>query len=262
MRKNTRKNKRKANNKRKIYKILLVIATICLIINTYNLTKNNKKRKNIETSAEIENIENYEKDKQKPIDSSTTDWNLMLVNKDNPIPSGYKVETEKVEEKWYIDIRIKEALESMIADARKQGLSPLVCSAYRTSEYQTNLFNKKVSEYRKKGYSQKDAEEQAAFWVTIPGTSEHELGLSLDIVDRKYQILDEKQENTEVQKWLIEHCYEYGFILRYPTDKKDITKINYEPWHYRYVGVKDAMFIKEKGFCLEEYIEFLKDYEN
>jgi len=60
----------------------------------------------------------------------------------------------------------------------------------------------------------------------------------------------------------MEHCYEYGFILRYPTDKKDITKINYEPWHYRYVGIKDAMFIKEKEFCLEEYIEFLKEYEN
>ena len=149
----------------------------------------------------------------------------------------------------------------MITDARKEGLLPIICSAYRTTEYQTNLFNKKVKEYRKNGYSQKNAEEQASLWVTIPGTSEHELGLAVDIVGKNYQILDEKQENTDVQKWLMEHCYEYGFILRYPTDKKDITKINYEPWHYRYVGVKDAMLIKEKGICLEEYIEFLKEYK-
>lgn len=267
MRKNAKKsNRRKVRKtpKQKKYEILLVIAIICLLINTHNFYKGDKERKNksIETSIEPVTDNTTNNNKQKPINSNTTDWNLILVNKENPIPEGYKVQTIKIEEKWEVDTRIREAIEEMLKDARKQGLDPIICSSYRTTEYQKNLFNNKVAEYRKKGYSQKNAEEQAALWVTIPGTSEHELGLSLDIVDRKYQILDENQENTAVQKWLIEHCHEYGFILRYPTDKKDITKINYEPWHYRYVGKEDAKFIKEKDFCLEEYIEFLKEYEN
>ncbi len=251
---NTRKKRNKKTNQGRVYKILIILILISVMICIHNFYKNKDDKKNIEVSSEPI--------KEKPIDSSTKDWNLMLVNKDNAIPKDYKVETTRVEGRWDIDIRVKDALENMLADARKQGLAPLVCSAYRTSEYQTNLFNKKVNEYKRKGYAQKEAEEQAAVWVTIPGTSEHELGLSLDIVGVNYQILDEKQEDTEIQKWLMEHCYEYGFILRYPTDKKDITKINYEPWHYRYVGIKDAMFIKEKEFCLEEYIEFLKEYEN
>lgn len=251
---NIKKNRRVRKNRKRLYKILIILILIFVLINVHNFYKNKEKKKDIEVS--VEPI------KEKPIDSSRTDWNLILVNKDNAIPKDYKVETTKVEGRWDIDIRVKDALENMLTDARKEGLAPLVCSAYRTSEYQTNLFNKKVNEYKRKGYAQKEAEEQAAVWVTIPGTSEHELGLSLDIVGVNYQILDEKQESTEIQKWLMEHCYEYGFILRYPTNKKDITKINYEPWHYRYVGVKDAMFIKEKGFCLEEYIDFLKEYEN
>ncbi|MCI8383288.1 MAG: M15 family metallopeptidase [Clostridia bacterium] len=83
------------------------------------------------------------------------------------------------------------------------------------------------------------------------------MGLAVDIVSDRYQTLDKKQENTPVQKWLMEHCVDYGFILRYPTYKKDTTKINYEPWHYRYVGVENAKFMQEKNFCLEEYIEYL-----
>lgn len=251
--------------KQKIYVLLIVLIIIFIIINIHDFYKNKNIKEEIEVSSEpvkeneIENENTIHK--EKPIDSNTLDWNLILVNKDNPIPEDYKVETVKVEGRWEVDIRIKESLEQMIKDARKEGLDPIICSAYRTPNYQKNLFNKKVTEYKRKGYSQKNAEEQAALWVTIPGTSEHEIGLSVDIVGRNYQILDEKQEDTAIQKWLMEHCYEYGFILRYPTDKKDITKINYEPWHYRYVGIKDAMYIKEKGFCLEEYIEFLKEYE-
>lgn len=145
----------------------------------------------------------------------------------------------------------------MLADARASGINPEICSAYRSTKYQTTLYNNKINEYLRKGFNREQATEQASKWVTTPGTSEHEIGLSLDIIDNNYQILDENQENTPVQKWLMEHCYEYGFILRYPTEKRDITKINYEPWHYRYVGVKDAMIIKEKGYCLEKYIEYI-----
>lgn len=251
--------------KPKIYEILITTIIISIIINIYNFNIKKNKTEVIPVSAEPveENtIDNeQETEQQKPIDSNTTDWNLILVNKENPIPEDYKVETIEIEEKWKVDTRIKESLEKMLTDARNEGLEPVICSAYRTSNYQKILFNNKVKEYKRKGYSQTEAEEQASYWVTIPGTSEHEIGLAVDIVSEDYQTLDKNQENTKVQKWLMEHCYEYGFILRYPTDKKDITKINYEPWHYRYVGVENAMLIKEKGLCLEEYIEFLKEYE-
>ena len=149
----------------------------------------------------------------------------------------------------------------MLADARKEGLSPLICSSYRTNAKQQKLYNNKVREYERWGCGSEEAEELASYWVAIPGTGEHETGMAVDIVSSDYQILDEKQEQTEVQKWLIENSYKYGFALRYPTDKKDITMINYEPWHYRYVGVDNATYMKEHDMCLEEYIEYLKQFE-
>ena len=104
------------------------------------------------------------------------------------------------------------------------------------------------------GYSQERAEEAAGELVAVPGTSEHQLGLALDIVDVANQVLDERQENTEVQKWLMKNSWKYGFILRYPTDKSDITGISYGPWQYRYVGKEAAKEIYEAGICLEEYL--------
>lgn len=245
--------------KTKIYNILLIIIITFIVLSIYNFYKNRENTEiTVSTEPLEENILYVEIPKEdKPISSNKTDWDLILVNKDNSIPDNYKFETAKIEEKWKVDIRIKEAVEQMLSDARKEGLDPIICSAYRSSNDQKILFNNKVKQYKSYGYAQNIAEEKASYWVAIPGTSEHEVGLALDIVSKKYQILDKNQENTDVQKWLMEHCYEYGFILRYPTDKKDITKINYEPWHYRYVGIDNAMFIKENGFCLEEYIDFL-----
>lgn len=199
--------------------------------------------------------------KKPEIDSRTTDWNLILVNKENRIPEDYQVELQTVEGKHKVDTRIVEALTQMLTDARKEGLQPYICSSYRTNQTQTTLFNKKVKQYQRLGYSKQQAEEEASYWVTLPKTSEHEVGLSVDIVSKSYQILDEKQENTAVQKWLMENCDKYGFTLRYPTYKKEITRINYEPWHYRYVGIENAKFMKEKDYCLEEYVAYLKEYE-
>ena len=158
--------------------------------------------------------------------SSANDWNLVLVNKENPIPENYSVNTVTIENNFEVDEKIKESTEKMLTDARANGIHPEICSAYRSTKYQTTLYNNKINEYLRKGLNREQATEQASKWVTTPGTSEHEIGLSLDIIDNNYQILDENQENTPVQKWLMEHCYEYGFILRYPTEKRDITKIN------------------------------------
>lgn len=184
-----------------------------------------------------------------------SEWNLILVNHKNPLPADFVVpELTKLKNGHAIDSRVYLSLQSMMDDARAAGLDPLICSSFRTWEKQEELYQNKVESLLTQGVSEKEAKEQAGRWVAYPGTSEHQAGLAVDIVDTSYQRLDEKQENTNVQKWLMKHCAEYGFILRYPTDKSEITGIGYEPWHYRYVGKEVASIIMEQGICLEEYL--------
>ena len=130
----------------------------------------------------------------------------------------------------------------------------MICSSYRTWDKQRTLYDYEKNRYMAQGYSKEEAEKEAAKWVAVPGTSEHQTGLAVDIVAQSYQILDKKQEDTPEQRWLMENSYKYGFILRFPTDKSKITGINYEPWHYRYVGKEAAKEIYERGICLEEYL--------
>ena len=213
------------------------------------------------TKIEEAEIKEEENKKEKDIDSNISDWELLLVNKNHKIPENYKVELAELESGYQVDIRIAEPLEEMLSDARREGLYPIICSSYRSNEKQQKLYNNKVTEYERWGCTSEEAEEYASYWVAIPGTGEHETGLAVDIVSSDYQILNEKQEETEVQKWLMENSYKYGFALRYPTDKKSITMINYEPWHYRYVGIDNATYMKEHDMCLEEYIDYLKQLE-
>ena len=182
-------------------------------------------------------------------------WQLRLVSAAHPLPEDFEVpELTKLRGGHAIDSRAYPALQEMMDAARAEGLSPVICSSYRTMDTQKRLFQQQVDAYLDRGYSQEDAEVEAAVWVAIPGTSEPQLGLAVDIVDLSYQLLDEKQEQTPVQQWLMAHCQEYGFILRYPTDKSGITGIGYEPWHYRYVGKEAAEEIMREGICLEEYL--------
>lgn len=186
------------------------------------------------------------------------DWNLILVNPWHRLDDGFSVELTQIRNGHAIDKRAYPDLQKMMDDMRAEGLEPLICSSYRTGEKQRMLYDNKVNECLAKGYPLAAAEQEAAKWVAVPGTSEHQTGLAVDIVDINYQILDEKQENTAVQQWLMENSWKYGFILRYPNAKKDITGIYYEPWHDRYVGKKAAKVIYERSICLEEYLEELK----
>ena len=130
-------------------------------------------------------------------------------------------------------------------------------SGYRTNDYQKNSYERKVQSYIDKGYSQEDAEKEAATIVARPGTSEHQLGLAVDIVDTRLWALEEEQANLPAQQWLMEHSWEYGFVLRYPKGKIDVTGIIYEPWHYRYVGKELAKELHDLGLTLEEYLDRL-----
>lgn len=183
-------------------------------------------------------------------------WNLTLVNASHPLPGQYSPELSSIDENGeQFDSRAADALQSMLDRMRDEGLSPVVCSGYRSRELQQTLFENRVERCLEEGVPEEDAEQEAARYVARPGTSEHELGLAADIVSENYQLLVEEQENTAEQQWLMSHCTEYGFILRYPKDKTSLTGVSYEPWHYRYVGEKAAREIMAQGLCLEEYLD-------
>lgn len=184
-------------------------------------------------------------------------WNLMLVNKTNFMEAGYEPKLAEVENNYLVDERIVKDLQNMLKDGRKEGLDFWICSAYRSMEKQSDLYENKVRRLRKEGMSEEQAQRQAGTEVAYPGTSEHQLGLAVDIVAKDYQILDEKQAYTREAKWLKENCWKYGFILRYPLDHTEKTGIIFEPWHYRYVGKDAAKEIREQETCLEEYLENL-----
>lgn len=187
-------------------------------------------------------------------EESDGDWKLTLVNATHPMEEGYRPRVSEIENNYYFDSRAVGELQQMLADGRKQGLDFWICSAYRTMEKQTDLYNDKVSRLQAEGLSYEEAYRQAGTVVAYPGTSEHNLGLAADIVAKDYQLLDDKQAETPEAVWLKENCWRYGFILRYPTDKTGETGIIFEPWHYRYVGKEAAREIMEQGICLEEYL--------
>ena len=183
-------------------------------------------------------------------------WYLTLVNFEHALPEDFAPESLGVADNTYqTDSRIVDTTKKMIADARKEGVRIIAISAFRDYDYQMELFENKVIRLQQsKGYSVDKAREEAATVVAYPGTSEHQLGLALDLVDARHVKLDQSQENTAAYKWLYEHCAEYGFIVRYPNGKTDITGIIYEPWHFRYVGTDAAKVIMEKEITLEEYL--------
>ena len=136
----------------------------------------------------------------------------------------------------------------MFDDARAAGIYPLINESFRTGERQQEIMDKYIAKYEANGLGHDDAVKKARSIVALPGTSEHQLGLALDI------IAEYGGDSNATWTWLKENCWRYGFILRYPADKEDVTGISFEPWHFRYVGVSTAREITEQGLCLEEYL--------
>lgn len=174
-------------------------------------------------------------------------WYLTLVNKWNPLPTNYDLELVEIEGGELVDKRIYDPLMEMLENAKAENLVPIVVSGYRTQEKQQSFMDDKIASYRKQGYSKSKAKELAEQWVAAVGTSEHQLGIAVDINGATYNIY----------LWLQENSYKYGFIFRYPDDKKEITGVAEEVWHYRYVGIEAATEIHEQGVSLEEYLENL-----
>ncbi len=177
-------------------------------------------------------------------------WNLTLVNTSYRIVDTYKPDLVYVcGSSERLDKKVAEHYEAMYNAAKEDGFTLTPCSGYRSYDRQKNNYNNKVSYYKDLGYTEDEAREKAATVIMPPGSSEHNLGYAMDII-----CVDEWFEDTDEFKWLMENAQDYGFILRYPKDKQDITKVIYEPWHWRYVGVEHAKKMKATGQVLEEYL--------
>ena len=182
-------------------------------------------------------------------------WELLLVNPAYPLdPNFAPKELATLSSGFDLDARIAPTLEQMVAAAKLEGIDLLVVSGYRSYEHQQKLFGQKVAEFRSRGLGEEEAKVRASQWVAIPGTSEHQTGLAVDIMTPSHMKMDESYANTPAAKWLLENAARYGFILRYPKDKTEKTGISFEPWHYRYVGQETAQTIMENDLCLEEYL--------
>lgn len=181
--------------------------------------------------------------------SSEGDWSLILVNRTHPLPDDYQVDLTTLSNGQSVDSRIYPALQQMFDAARADGQYPVVASGYRTTEKQQSLMDEKIAAFESEGDSPAEAKTAAEAWVALPGTSEHQLGMAVDINADGIHSTGEA-----VYQWLNQNSYKYGFILRYPADKTDLTGISNEPWHYRYVGVTAAAEIHQQGICLEEYL--------
>lgn len=182
-------------------------------------------------------------------ENNSEEWNLVLVNSKNSLPKNYDIELTRLSNGVCVDERIYPPLQQMFDDARSQGINPIVREGFRTRDDQEEIMKNRINKYISEGYSKTEAKNKAHDEVAKPGTSEHELGLAVDIN------AGEGSTPEQVYSWLTENAYKYGFILRYPSGKESITGIDYEPWHYRYVGKKSAKEIHNKQITLEEYLK-------
>ena len=234
-------------------KVIVIIILICTLL--FVVKENHSSTKEIQIEEKNNIADKLQSDeKNKEID----DWRLVLVNYENTLPNDFSPELSNIDKTRKFDSRAIEFLMMMLEDIKSQGYKNIwPQSTYRSVARQEEIFNKKVNSYISMGKTREEAEKLTLQKINKPGTSEHNLGLAVDFNNVDYNF-----EKSKEYKWLMENAENYGFILRYPRDKEDITKVEYEPWHWRYVGKEHAKKINELDMCLEEYIEYLKSRGN
>lgn len=254
-------------NKKTLWLALIVVVTIVAVV-TVIFSKNSQasKKELPSTSPSKKTQDTTQKQKNgfveaKEITIDESNWKLTLLNRNYKLPSGYVPKTAKIKlsEKdprrtakslnETLDYRVAPEYQKMYDAAAKEGIYLTPCSGYRSVALQESIFNRYVKGFEEQGYTTDEAKYKASNISLPPGTSEHNMGLAMDIINTKDLFKDSKE-----YAWLEKNAHNYGFILRYPKDKTQITNIMYEPWHWRYVGVEDAVKIKESGKCLEEYL--------
>ena len=253
----------KKNVKRKLNKKKVVITAALFLIIIILIVKAFKRDEVVETSTDEETVQistanetqENQIQEQPEIKKEITDWKLRLANYENILPEYFEVEVADIDDTRQFDARAIKYLKQMINDMRKDGISNIwVQSAYRSVDRQKELYDNSVKKYLNQGKTQEEAEILTDEYINKPGASDHNLGLAVD-----FNNVDNNFEDLKGFEWLQENAENYGFILRYPKDKEDITKISYESWHWRYVGEEHAKKMNELNMCLEEYIEYLQN---
>lgn len=196
-------------------------------------------------------------DQSKTIYAANLDF-LLLVNGDNPLADGYTFEHHTLNCGLDIDERCYQDFLNMSNDMNAQGMYYGVISAYRSRETQQQVINESVQNYIAQGMTEDDAYAKTYESIRQVGYSEHETGLALDLVPQGTSTLSTDLANDTMMQWLAANSYKYGFILRYPSDKENITGISYEPWHFRYVGIDAATFMYNNNLTLEEFYTLLQ----
>jgi len=255
---------------RRLTALVVVLSITCVVLTIALISKGSKVDKNGPTSTEtlssntasVSSISAEEKALQ-TLAADLDSWQLKLVNAKSPLPDGFSIETTKITASYARDVgmsfdaRAVSNLNAMCAAAEADGINLLVISSFRTHSKQTSLYYNQVDKMRARypNLSDEEIKKKASTVSAFPGTSEHELGLAVD-----FNSVEESFEGTEQFRWLKANAEKYGFVMRYAKEKENITGIIYEPWHYRYVGEKHAKKMNELGYCLEEYVEYLKEY--
>lgn len=236
--------------------VYIVILGIIIFVGRDRISPKNKSN-NIEIKEELGNngIENINiKNEIAQSSKDIDDWRLVLANYENELPEDFNIDLASIDKTRKVDSRIITELNNMLDAMRRDGISNMwIQSAYRDEKLQTTLFNEKVDSFMKQGKTKQEAEKLAMQTINKPRKSEHNLGLAVDFNYVNYEF-----ETSSAFKWLQKNAEDYGFILRYRKDKEDITKVDYEPWHWRYVGKENAEKMNELDMCLEEYVEYLK----
>lgn len=261
-----RKNKKKKNTNNNNLKILIILSIGIIIILSvtifvsYKFINSNKNEEEIgiEEITEIYNATKKEDDVLEAVlepKNKIDDWRLILVNSKNPLPEDFtEPELVYVEEKQF-DKRAAGELQEMMKEMKKDGITNIwIQSTYRSIEYQKQLYDNKINEYLSNGATKEQAEALTIEYINRPGESEHNLGLAVD-----FNNVDDDFEHTRAYNWLSINAKDYGFIMRYPEEKAEITGIAYEPWHWRYVGKEHSYKMEDLDMCLEEYIEYLEN---
>lgn len=219
---------------------ILILSTLILCTCSFERDVENKNDRNASTKTT-----GNEQKKKEVINGRTYYYGILIVNKTTKLPSDYNPGEEP---------KAQRALQQMFTDAERDGVSLYKISGFRSYETQVNLYNQYVA---------RDGEENADRYSARPGTSEHQSGLSYDVgaIGSDANLREQFGETKEGQ-WIARHAHRYGFIVRYPKGKEQITGYQYEPWHLRYLGKNNATKVQQSGQSLEEYVKYKDRSEN
>ncbi len=250
-----------------IYTIIAIIVFILAIVLLGKLFSHKKKNKEVKTTTEttteiITEDPAVEAHNQLVAQANAIYQNsselLVLVNGSHPITEGYSFEHYTLNCGEDIDTRMHDDLVNMLEACNEAGNEYRIVSGYRDQAKQQQLFDEKIASLvAQEGLSQEDAEAKAAMTIQRPGYSEHETGLAIDISGLDNATLDESLASDPTVAWLDQNCHMYGFVVRYPDGKTDVTGEVFEPWHFRYVGVEAATFMHDNNLTLEEFYQLI-----